>query len=89
MLPADWSWLHRSTQCSRKVYFELDLGSQSSSDLRMGMLVEGRWVGDVDKFIKDGAFVRAASAFDKDLPHSFADSIMSANCRYVLIASMS
>lgn len=55
----------------------------------MGMLVEGRWTEDADLTIKDGAFVRAGSVFDRDLPPSVIRQIMSEAGRYTLIASYS
>jgi putative glutathione S-transferase len=53
------------------------------------MLVEGRWVADADATIKDGAYMRAASAFDQDLPKSLVPDIIASQGRYALIASFS
>ncbi len=55
----------------------------------MGMLIKGAWVDDADLTIEDGAFVRAGSAFDRDLPPSMIGKLMSAPERYTLIASFS
>ena len=32
----------------------------------MGMLIEGRWVSEADRFIEEGAFVREATTFGLD-----------------------
>ena len=55
----------------------------------MGMLIEGRWMDDADLTIKDGAYVRAGSAFDRDLPPSLICDLASAPGRFTLIASFS
>ena len=55
----------------------------------MGMLVEGRWVDDADCRIKEGAFVREPSAYDRELPVSLVHDMHSAPRRYVTIVSLS
>lgn len=55
----------------------------------MGMLIEGRWVEDADLTIEDGAFVRAASAFDRDLSQTVLGEMMASSERYTMIASFS
>src|SRR5688572_22081255 len=54
----------------------------------MGMLIEGVW-SEQDEIIKDGAFVRAPSAFDRAISPDIVAAIADQPGRFVLIASMS
>ena len=55
----------------------------------MGMLMEGRWVADAERFIEDGAFVRETSAFDLDLDVEDIIALEAEPGRSRLIASRS
>jgi putative glutathione S-transferase len=55
----------------------------------MGMVVDGRWVEDADASIRNGAFVRASSTFDHDVPEAAIAEIARGSGRYVLVASLS
>jgi glutathionyl-hydroquinone reductase len=55
----------------------------------MGMLVEGRWEDDADNIIKDGAFKRDLSTFDREIPAKILDGLAQSNGRYAIIASKS
>lgn len=55
----------------------------------MGMVVDGRWVEDADTSIRNGAFVRASSMFDHDVPEAAIAEIARGSGRYVLVASLS
>ena len=54
----------------------------------MGMLIEGVW-SEQDDVIRDGAFVRAPSAFDRPISPEIVAAIAEEPGRFVLIASMS
>jgi putative glutathione S-transferase len=54
----------------------------------MGMLIEGVW-SEQDDVIRDGAFVRAPSAFDRPISQEIVAAIATEPGRFVLIASMS
>ncbi|MDE2790490.1 MAG: glutathione S-transferase C-terminal domain-containing protein [Paracoccaceae bacterium] len=55
----------------------------------MGMLIEGRWVPEADRFIENGTFVRETSAFDHDLDAAVICNLEAEPGRYRLIASRS
>ncbi len=55
----------------------------------MGMLINGDWSPDTDRFLKDGAFVRESSGFDHDPSFHLSDSGLPPAGRYLLIASLS
>lgn len=55
----------------------------------MGMVVDGRWVQNADVSIREGAFVRASSTFDHDVPDAAIAEIARGSGRYVLVASLS
>ena len=55
----------------------------------MGMLMEGRWIPEADRFIEDGAFVRETSAFDLDLDVEDIRTFPAEPGRFRLIASRS
>jgi putative glutathione S-transferase len=55
----------------------------------MGMVVDGRWVEDADTSNRNGAFVRASSTFDHDVPEAAIAEIVRASGRYVIVASLS
>ena len=55
----------------------------------MGMLIEGRWVAEAQRFIEDGAFVRESSTFDLDLDHEDIEALEAERGRFRLIASRS
>lgn len=55
----------------------------------MGMLVDGRWEDDADNIIKDGAFKRDLSTFDRDIPAKILEGLTPGNGRYAIIASKS
>ena len=54
----------------------------------MGMLVEGVW-SEQEDIIRDGAFVRAPSSFDRPISPELVAAIANEPGRFVLIASMS
>ena len=55
----------------------------------MGMLVEGRWVDEAERFINDGAFVRETSTFDVDLAVESMRALDAEPGRFRLIVSLS
>lgn len=55
----------------------------------MGMLIEGRWVAEAQRFIEDGAFVRENSTFDLDLDLEDIEALEAERGRFRLIASRS
>lgn len=55
----------------------------------MGMLINGEWSPDTDRFLKDGAFVRESSGFDLDPSFHLSGSGLLPAGRYLLIASLS
>ncbi len=55
----------------------------------MGMLVNGHWVDDTDNIIRDGAFKRDLSSFDRDIPDRAFSDPTADNDRYAIIASKS
>ncbi len=54
----------------------------------MGMMIEGRWC-EQDRTIVQGAFVRAASAYDQDLGAELVEALDAEPGRFHLIASLS
>ncbi|MGO1120307.1 glutathione S-transferase C-terminal domain-containing protein [Rhodovibrionaceae bacterium A322] len=56
---------------------------------QMGMLIEGRWQADVDRFMKKGAFVRETSPFEQHLTAADILAVSSQPERFVLVASYS
>lgn len=55
----------------------------------MGMLINGDWSPDTDRFLQAGAFVRETSGFDGEPAFSLAAWGMLQADRYVLVASLS
>ena len=55
----------------------------------MGMLINGQWSSDIDRFMQDGAFVRESSGFDLDPSFCLTASGSLLSGRYLLIASLS
>ena len=54
----------------------------------MGMLIEGRWVDEAERFINDGAFVRETSTFDVDLAVESMCALDAEPGRFRLIVSL-
>lgn len=55
----------------------------------MGMLIDGRWVDEAERFIDDGAFVRETSSFDVDLGVESMGALDAEPGRFRLIVSRS
>ena len=55
----------------------------------MGMVIEGSWVSEADRFIEEGAFVREISAFDRDPDVEDIRALSAEPGRFRLIASRS
>ena len=55
----------------------------------MGMLIEGRWASEADRFIEDGAFVRETGTFDLELDAEDIRALAAEPGRFRLIASRS
>ncbi|MEJ6707428.1 MAG: hypothetical protein QNK92_01120 [Amylibacter sp.] len=55
----------------------------------MGMLIDGVWQDDVDRFMVDGAFQREASRFPSVIGADVVDALRATPERFVLVASFS
>lgn len=55
----------------------------------MGMMINGEWSPNTDRFLQDGAFVRESSGFDNDPSFPPSASGPLPPDRYILVASMS
>ena len=54
----------------------------------MGMLIKGRWT-DEDRFMREGAFVRAESGYGGEIPPETAAALAREPGRFLLVASLS
>lgn len=55
----------------------------------MGMLIDGKWDNDVDRFMVDGVFRREASALPSEISDAALQDLQSNPERFVLVASAS
>ncbi len=55
----------------------------------MGMMIDGRWMNEVDRTMQGPGFVRASDGFDCALDEETIDRVEAGRRRYVLVASKS